>query len=348
MSKKQLYPLKFKSIPKERVWGGNRFGTAIGESWVISGFEEESSDISNGYLEGNALYDIIETYMGEIVGDETYKYFGNEFPLLIKILDIKDKLSVQVHPDDETAYDRHNSYGKSEAWYILDAEEDSVIYMGFNRDMDPNEFYQRCKEGKVEECLNCFHPKKGDFFYIEPGTVHSAGKGLVIAEIAQICDVTYRLYDWGRENDPKTARQMHHELAFDCINYTKFDTDANYIPATHRHEQHILTENPYFKVTSLDLSDPLHIYTEKYESFILYCCVKGGAQIGEGGCTISEGEWVMIPAGYSDFILSATQKETTLLEVYIVKQEEKDSYVAEEEHHHHEEGCNCGCHDHKH
>ena len=110
MTKKQLYPLKFKSIPKERVWGGDRFGASVGESWEISGFEDESSDISNGYLEDNALYDIIETYMGDIVGDDIYKCFGNEFPLLIKTLDIQDKLSVQVHPDDETAYDRHNSY----------------------------------------------------------------------------------------------------------------------------------------------------------------------------------------------------------------------------------------------
>lgn len=347
MSKKQLYPLKFDSILKERVWGGERFGSTIGESWEISGFEDESSSISNGYLEGNALYDIIETYMGEIVGDDHYKCFGNEFPLMIKTLDIKDKLSVQVHPDDETAYDRHNSYGKSEAWYVLEAQEDSVIYMGFNRDMDPNEFYQRCKNGDVEDCLNCYHPKKGDFFYIEPGTVHSAGNGLVIAEIAQICDVTYRLYDWGRENNPKTAREMHHEMAFDCINYSKFDADANYIPASHRHEQHTLTDNPYFKVTSIDLNDPFHIYTDKYESFILYYCISGEAQFGEGECTVKEGELVLIPAGYSDFILSPLQKGTKLLEVYIVKQEETDSYISDEEHHH-EEACTCGCHDHKH
>lgn len=333
-NKKQLYPLRLKPILKERVWGGDKFGQSAGESWEISGFEDESSLISNGFLEGNALYDIIETYMGDIVGDDIYKHYGNEFPLLIKTLDINERLSIQVHPDDETAYDRHNSYGKCEAWYILDAKPGSVIYMGFNRDMDPNEFYRRCKEGNVEECLNCYHPKKGDFFYIEPGTIHSAGNGLVIAEIAQICDVTYRLYDWGRENNPNTARQMHHELAFDCINYSKYDADKFFVSADHRHDQHILTDNAHFKVTSLDLKDPLHIYTDKYESFIMYYCIEGAAQIGQEDENISQGEWVLVPAGYKDFILSPIQKETKLLEVYIVKQEETDSYIDD----------NCDCH----
>lgn len=333
-NKKQLYPLRLKPILKERVWGGDKFGQSAGESWEISGFEDESSLISNGFLEGNALYDIIETYMGDIVGDDIYKHYGNEFPLLIKTLDINERLSIQVHPDDETAYDRHNSYGKCEAWYILDAKPESVIYMGFNRDMDPNEFYRRSKEGNVEECLNCYHPKKGDFFYIEPGTIHSAGNGLVIAEIAQICDVTYRLYDWGRENNPNTARQMHHELAFDCINYSKYDADKFFVSADHRHDQHILTDNAHFKVTSLDLKDPLHIYTDKYESFILYYCIEGAAQIGQDGESISQGEWVLIPAGYKDFILSPSQEGTKLLEVYIVKQEDTDSYIDD----------NCDCH----
>lgn len=342
-SKKQLYPLKLNPILKERVWGGSNFGHSIGESWEISGFEDESSEISNGYLEGNALYDIIETYMGDIVGEDIYKYFGNEFPLLIKTLDIKDKLSVQVHPDDETAYDRHNSYGKCEAWYVIDAKPESVIYMGFNRDMDPNEFYQKCKNGDVVECLNCFHPKKGDFFHIEPGIIHSAGNGLVIAEIAQICDVTYRLYDWGRENDPRTARQMHHELAFDCISYSKYDTERYYIPASHRHETHTLTDNPHFKITSLDLNDPFHIYTDKYESFILYYCISGEATIDGNECCIAQGEWVLIPAGYKDFIISPKTEGTRLLEIYIVKQEDQDSYVDGDECHH-EEGCTCGHH----
>lgn len=344
--KKQLYPLKFTPQNKERVWGGEKFGPSIGESWNVSGFEDESSIISNGFLEGNSLYDIIETYMGEIVGDDIYKLYGNEFPLLIKTLDIKDKLSIQVHPDDETAYDRHNSYGKCEAWYIVDAQPDSVIYMGFNRDMDPNEFYRRCKEGRVEECLNCFHPKKGDFFYIEPGIIHSAGNGLEIAEIAQLCDVTYRLYDWGREDKPTTARDMHHELAFDCINYSKYDSNAYHISTSDNKDQIALTENDHFKVTSINLKDSYHIYTDKYESFILYTCVKGSANIDGDKCLLTSGEWCLVPAGYKDFILSPAEPNTKVLEIYIVKPLEKDSYIDEDDHHH-DKDCSCS-HNHTH
>lgn len=338
--KKQLYPLKFSPIYKERVWGGNTFGASVGEVWEVSGFEDESSQIFEGFLDGNSLYDIIETYMGEIVGDDLYKLYGNEFPLLIKTLDIRDKLSIQVHPDDETAFDRHNSYGKCEAWYVLDAKPDSVVYMGFNRDMDPNEFYRRCKEGRVEECLNCYHPKKGDFFYIEPGIIHSAGNGLVIAEIAQLCDVTYRLYDWGREDNPSTARQMHHELAFDCINYSKYDSDSFYIPSKLSDKQQVLTENDHFKITSIDLTDSYHIYTDKYESFILYCCVSGSAQIDSPEYTISTNEWCLVPSGYKDFIISPREPNTKVLEIYILKPEETDTYIEHEhehehEHHHH-------------
>lgn len=338
-TKKQLYPLKLQQILKSRIWGGELFGDSIGESWEVSGFEDESSGIQGGYLDGNALYDIIETYMGDIVGDDVYKYYGNEFPLLVKTLDIKDKLSVQVHPDDETAYDRHNSYGKCEAWYILDASEDSVVYMGLNRDIDPNEFYRRCKEGNIEEVMNVYHPQKGDFFFIEPGTIHSAGNGLVIAEISQICDVTYRLYDWGRENNPATARQMHHEYAFDCINYTKYDEEKFYIPASHRHEHHILTDNGHFKLSYLETTDALHIYTDRYESFILYYCIEGGAEIGNKGDFIKQGEWVLIPAGYSDFILKPTSPHSKFLEAFVPKQEEHDSYLDDGE-------CSCGHHHH--
>lgn len=139
--------------------------------------------VENGWLQDNPLFDVIETYMDEIVGEDNYKRFGNEFPVLVKLLDINERLSVQVHPDDETAFDRHNSYGKNEAWYVLEADPTARIYMGFNKDMDAREFLERCAAGTLEEVLNEVTPKKGDFFFIEAGTVHSAGGGLVIAEI---------------------------------------------------------------------------------------------------------------------------------------------------------------------
>lgn len=338
---KHLYPLKFVPVSAQRPWGNHRLATqwnkpfdpneTLGESWEISGFEDDSSLVAEGYLAENALYDIIETYMGDIVGDELYKCFGNEFPLLIKLLDVQDKLSLQVHPDDETAFDRHNCYGKNEAWYILHAEPDAKIYMGFHRDMDPNDFYTRCKEGRVMDVLNVVTPKAGDFFFIEAGTVHSAEGGIVIAEVQQLSDVTYRLFDWGREFNPETRRETHLDIAFDCINYKKYDPEHAFVPA--EHTAPLLTQNRYFTINKLDLTNSFHIYTDQYQSFILYFVATGEACItpsksqGESTYQIRQGEWILVPAAYPDFILSQTVPGTQVLEVYIRLEEEKDSYL---------------------
>ena len=354
---KKLYPLKFSPIPKERVWGGNRlaihynrnFDTnkIIGESWDISGFEEDSSIVSEGYLEKNNLYDIMETYMSEIVGEDNYKHYGNEFPLLLKTLDIQDKLSLQVHPDDETAFDRHNSYGKGEIWYIMDTTHNAKIYMGFNRDVTPSEFYERCKNGNVEDVLNIYTPKKGDFFYIKAGTVHSADKGIDIVELEKLSDVTYRLYDWGRENNPAIARDMHLDLAFDCIDYKKYDPVQYFRPAgwqSHHHvHEHIkdadklpstLLKNNFCTVTKLILSDTLHIYTDKYESFIIYYCTEGEAKIhlntDKNEYSLKKGEVILIPASLDDFYITPISPNSEILECYIeAHEEEKDDYIEE-------------------
>ncbi|HIZ87168.1 MAG TPA: class I mannose-6-phosphate isomerase [Candidatus Coprenecus pullistercoris] len=340
--KKAIYPLKFVPEPKERVWGGHRLATqfnkpfdpekVIGESWEISGFEEDSSMIAGGWLDGNPLFDVIETYMDEIVGDDNYKRFGNEFPILVKLLDISDRLSVQVHPDDETAFDRHNSYGKTEAWYVLDADPDARIYMGFNKDMDVREFLDRCAAGTLEEVLNVVTPHKGDFFFIEAGTVHSAGGGLAIAEIQQLSDVTYRIYDWGRENNPATARQMHVDQALSCINYRKYDGSA-FVPAGGDAPSKRLVTSKYFIANELNLSAPVRIWPDRYESFILYSCLEGEASLtpsdSKENYTLLRGEWILVPAAMSEFVLAPSVPGTKLMEVYIGKTEEKDDYIKE-------------------
>ena len=371
--KKAIYPIKFIPQPKERVWGGRRLAAqfhkpfdpdaVIGESWEVSGFEDDSSVIESGWLQDNPLFDVIETYMDEIVGEDNYKRFGNEFPILVKLLDIQERLSVQVHPDDETAFDRHNSYGKTEAWYVLEADPTARIYMGFNKDwyvleadptariymgfnkdIDAREFLDRCAAGTLEEVLNVVTPRKGDFFFIEAGTVHSAGGGLVIAEIQQLSDVTYRIYDWGRENNPATARQMHVDLALTCINYRNVDlalTCINYrkydgsgfVPAGGNSPSKKLVECKYFTANELQLTDPLRVWPDRYESFLLYCCLEGEAVITPSDSSqptpLLRGEWVLIPAAMSDFVLSAITAGTRLMEVYIGKIEEKDSYIKE-------------------
>ena len=195
----------------------------IGESWEIADMGIEDSVVSEGWLAGNTLSDLMEIYLEKVVGEDVYKYYGRQFPLLIKFLDIHGKLSVQVHPDDEMAAERYDSLGKAEIWYVMDAEPDAKVYMGFNREVSAQEFYDRCHNGTVDEVLNVIYPKKGDAIYVAPGTVHAAEGGLLIAEIQESSDLTFRLYDWGREFDPATARQMHLEEAIDLIDYGKFD-----------------------------------------------------------------------------------------------------------------------------
>ncbi len=364
---KAIYPYKFVPIPKERVWGGSRlvsdYGKEfeaqgnIGESWEISGFEKDSSVVAEGFLAKNQLYDIIETYMDEIVGEDNYKRFGNEFPLLVKMLDVHNRLSVQVHPDDDTAFDRHNSYGKCEAWYVLEAAPEAKVYIGFKREVSAEEFLERCTSETLEEVLNVYTPKKGDFFFIPSGTIHSAGNGLILAEIQQLSDVTYRIYDWGREHNPVTAREMHQDLALCCIDYGRYDEAKYFIPAdsfTFDGRQHKetpprrLVSNEYFTITEHYLSDAMHIYTEKFESFILYTCTAGSAVIVPDGdkkeYSLKVGEWIMIPAGMKDFMIRPTDSGTKILEVHIEKAEDIDGYVDEE----HDENCSCGCHGHPH
>jgi len=338
--KQALYPIKFKPVSHDRVWGGHKLAknynkpfdadSVIGESWEIAGFENDSSIVENGFLAGNSLFDVMETYMDEITGDDHYKKYGNEFPLLIKLLDIQDRLSVQVHPDDETAFDRHNSYGKSEAWYVMEADPDAVVYMGFNRDITPDEFLERCKNETLEEVLNVYHPKKGDFFFVEAGIIHSGGGGLVIAEVQQLSDVTYRIYDWGREHNPATARTMHLEQAYDCINYKKYDESKYFVPAGSTTK---LADNKFFTVNLIDLKNALDVHTESYESFIIYYCASGKATITPSGSSekygIVKGEWILVPAAMPDFKLEASAPETRVLEFFIRKPEEHDSYIDE-------------------
>ncbi len=312
----------------------------IGESWEIADMGIEDSVVANGWLAGNTLSDLMETYLERIVGEGIYNYYGRQFPLLIKFLDINDKLSVQVHPDDEIAAERYDSLGKSEAWYVLDAKPGAKAYMGFNRKMTAQEFYNRCLAGTVEEVLNVIYPKKGDLIYIKPGTVHAADGGILIAEIQESSDLTFRLYDWGREKNPATARTVHLEEAIDLIDYEPYDS-ANFRKVTERVENKVvetLFESPRSKITKLNLTDPLHIYTEQFGSFIIYICLEGGASIqvpsvkenGEAymeNYEFGKGETILVPAEMPDFYLVPRDRSTVLLEIVAKAPEEFDDYI---------------------
>ena len=402
---KKLYPLKFIPVASRRPWGGHdlveklgkRFvecdedgneveipsDELIGESWELADMGIEDSVVAEGWLAGNTIGDIMETYLERVVGEDVYKYYGRQFPLLIKFLDINDRLSVQVHPDDEIAAERYDSLGKAEIWYVMDAKPGARIYCGFTREVSAQEFYDRCNNGTVEEVLNVIYPKKGDALYITPGTVHAADGGLLIAEIQESSDMTFRLYDWGREHDPATARTTHLEEAIDVIDYHAFDfglyrkgplwgDEASSEPckATHCHcgdechcgddchcgegechchehsaHQHseggvveTLVESPQFNVTKLNLTDPLHIYTEKFSGFIVYICLEGAASIqvpsvkesGEAymqNYEFVKGETVLVPAEMPDFYLVPRDRSTVLLEAVTRPVEEQDEYI---------------------
>ncbi len=363
---KKLYPFKFIPIASRRPWGGsdlvNKLGkkfvecdedgnetvlgpdVLLGESWEVADMGSEDSVIANGWLAGNTISEVMETYLERIVGEAVYNRYGRQFPLLIKFLDINDKLSVQVHPDDETAAERYDSLGKAEIWYVLDAKPGAKVYMGFNREMTAQEFYDRCQAGTADEVLNVIYPKKGDAIYIAPGTVHAADGGIMIAEIQESSDMTFRLYDWGREHNPATARPTHLAEAIDIIDYRPYDF-GNYRKgpawgeeASHEHTVETLVETPQFNANLLHLSDPLHIYTEQFGSFIIYICVEGAASIqvpstrenGEAymeNYEFAKGETILVPADMPDFYLVPRDRSTMLLEAVTMPEDEVDEYI---------------------
>lgn len=365
-TKKQLYPLKFIPIPSKRVWGGSNLikklgkefyeadedgneqklttADSIGESWELADMGVQDSVVSNGWLAGNTISELMETYLDRIVGEDVYDHYGRQFPLLIKFLDIQNKLSVQVHPDDEVAEQRYDSLGKSEIWYVLDAAEGAKVYAGFNREISAQELYDRCHNGTVEEILNVIYPKKGDAIHVVPGTVHAADGGILIAEIQESSDMTFRLYDWGREFNPKTARKMHLDEAIDLINYGKFDDSLYHKgPLWEDGDKgdgviRQLVKCPQFTVNEMKVNSPLKIEKEKFGGFIIYMCINGGAAIqvpvpdGKGGkmtesTELKKGETVLVPADMPDFVIVPTEKDTLLVEAMVERQEEVDNYI---------------------
>lgn len=324
----KLYPIKFIPDARERIWGGDylaqvlnknfdedSIGKAIGESWEMWSLYGGSSTVQNGFLAGNTLDELMEIYLGDLVGENVYSYYNGEFPLLVKILDIKDKISVQVHPGNELAMERENSYGKAELWYIMDAKPGAKLYVGFNKDVTPVELYEKCKDGTVTDLLNCFTPQKGDCVYIQPGCIHSAEGEVVIAEIQQSSDISYRLYDWGREDNPKTARKMDLEEAIDVIDYSRFDKEKYYFSKVTGNCTVADTSN--FIVKTIELTEPVRVEPALTGSFIVYTCVQGEAAIRTNDgieYTLQKGETILIPAAMEDFQVLPLAQDTRLLE----------------------------------
>lgn len=324
-----LYPLKFTPICKDKIWGGNKLNELLnkqypglpncGESWEISGIQDEVSVVSNGFLKGNNLEELIEVYMGDLVGDKVYEKFGTEFPLLVKFIDANDNLSIQVHPNDELSLERHDAFGKTEMWYVVQADPGARLISGFNRKIDKEGYLKYFNNGQLEEILNYEEAKAGDVFFMPAGRVHAIGKGIVVAEIQQTSDVTYRIYDFNRLDDQGNPRELHTDLAVDAIDYkyvANYRTDYQSVDDISVK----LVDCEYFTTNLLPLTTSVERDFADFDTFVIYTCLEGQCTIKWDGENIDfeMGESVLVPALINNFVLSTVNGSTSkLLEVYI-------------------------------
>ena len=323
-----LYPLKFKPIYHEKIWGGNRLKEILdkdcgdlpncGESWEISAVEGKLSTVANGFLAGNNLQEIIEIYMGDLTGDKVYARFGMEFPLLIKFIDANADLSVQVHPDDRLAKQRHGAYGKTEMWYVVHAEKGAMINSGFNQEVNREKYLEHLEQDKLTELLHYDEAYPGDVFFIPAGRVHAIGKGVLVAEIQQTSDVTYRIYDYDRKDAEGKTRELHTDLALDAIDFS-YQEQYKTTYEAEKNQSAELVSCDYFATNLLHFDKEILTNYHKLDSFIVYMNIEGEFELEyEGGKeTIKTGETVLVPASLEQFRLRPLSKEAKTLEVYI-------------------------------
>ena len=323
----KLYPLKFRPILKQKLWGGDKIQsiyrhdepkvTSVGESWDVSAMEDDDCEVVNGWLEENTLADLVEVYMGDLVGDRVYEQYGTEFPLLLKIIDSNRDLSIQVHPNDELAKEEHALNGKTEMWYVLDAEPEAYIILGFNRYVSQSEYIERVATGKLEEVLQKYQVKKGDVYFIPAGMVHSIGKGCLILEVQQASDITYRIYDYNRKDADGNFRELHTELAQRAIDFDNWQgRKISLQPAQNGIVN--LVQCPYFQVNEMLIDKPKEYDLAPINSFVLLSCVEGHVTIkwDDDYLTLTDGETILIPAEMNSLYIVPTVN-TKLLETYI-------------------------------
>lgn len=322
-----LYPLKFVPRLKEKIWGGQRlkdlfgkdFGTLsnCGESWELSGVPGNYSVISNGFLAGNELPELIEVYMGDMVGEKVFGSFGPEFPLLIKFLDTSDDLSIQVHPGDSLARTRHQSRGKAEMWYIVHADPGAELIMGFRHDTTPETYLQHLNNKSLKDILHLEKVKAGDVFYIPPGQVHAIGKGITLCEIQQSSDITYRIFDWDRPGDDGKPRKLHTREAMEAIDFRARDNKAKYV--TSKNAPVELVQSPYFTTRLICFDRQLEQDYMFVDSFVVYVCLEGefSLQYPDGAEQIRAGDTLLLPAEINS-VHMAPKGFCRVLETYIV------------------------------
>jgi mannose-6-phosphate isomerase len=322
-----LYPLKFKTIFKDKIWGGHKIESYLhkdigdlpncGETWEISGVKSDVSVVDSGELKGQSLADLLEKYQGELVGEKVYQHFGNTFPLLIKFIDANDDLSVQVHPNDELAKKRHNSFGKTEMWYIIEADPGSTLITGFNQEMDEKKYVDALNSGHIMDILNREEAKAGEVFFLPAGRVHTIGKGLLIAEIQQTSDITYRIYDFDRVDDKGQKRELHTEEALAAIDYKHYD-EYKTIYQPQKDETVHVVKCPYFTTNVLDATHGVEKDYSALDSFVIHVCVEGEYTLKHNDLEypVKMGDCILLPKTIDKVELKTTSG-FKMLESYI-------------------------------
>ena len=315
-----MYPLKFNPIFKSMIWGGDKLRQYkaidtdqknIGESWELSGVPGNESIVSNGELAGRTISELIKEYGPELLGRHVYETYGEKFPLLIKFIDARDDLSIQVHPDDAMAQAVHDQpFGKTEMWYVVSADKDAHLMSGLSAEITPEEYVSRVENNTITDVLCDYKVAAGDVFFLPAGRVHSIGKGCFIAEIQQTSDLTYRIYDFGRLGLDGKPRELHTELAKNAIDYSVSE-DYRTVYAPVQNEDTPLVECEYFKTHLLDLTEQISVDVKSKDSFMIVICLEGHGELkdSEGNAvSLKQGETVLVPASIESVHLDPTEK----------------------------------------
>ena len=322
-----LYPMKFKPIYKDKIWGGQKIKTILnqdygampncGEAWLLSGIWNEQSVVTNGDFAGDEINDLVETFMGDLVGEKVFDLYGEQFPLLIKVIDANDWLSVQVHPDDELARKRGFENGKTEMWYVMQADKDAKLVMGLNHVIDKERYINTLKTNNIERYLNMVDVEQGDVFYIPAGMIHALGPGMMVAEIQQTSDITYRIYDWDRIDVAGMKRQLHIPESVDAIDFSQVDCKKTDYDTNVQNATVPVINSPYFVTNCLQLQGQMMKDYSPIDSFVILFCVEGKfmLQWENGSIFVDKGECILLPNSLNKVNIIAAEP-CKLLEVY--------------------------------
>lgn len=325
----QLYPLLFQPNLHPVVWGGRRLCTykqleacdsPIGESWEVSAVPSSTSIVSNGVWSGKPLTEVIATNPQAWLGKKVAEKYNNQLPLLVKFIDAEKDLSIQVHPNDEMAMRCHGKMGKTEMWYVIDALPGSYLYAGFSKQITPEEYRQRVEEGTIMEVLAKHSVRSGDVFFLPAGRVHAICGGIMLAEVQQSSDVTYRIYDYNRPGMDGKPRELHTALAAEALDYEVQSEYRTVYRSKENHANHMI-DSPYFSVRVTDISRPFHRALTKYDSFIISMCIAGDCHIHMRSTgqdiLLRQGHSCLIPAAIADYDVVPTGQHSLILDAYL-------------------------------